>query len=392
MFLKSIKLTNFRNFENFSHNFGKNLTILFGKNAAGKTNFLEAVRFLSFSKSFRADHDLDLIFWGKDFAKVQAQVKTNEENQELDLILSKKQREIEKIIKINNVDQPVSSLIGKFISVLFSPEDILLISGPPALRRRYLDIILGQIDKLYYHFLLELKKVIVSRNKLLLEIKERHANLAELPFWDEKLVQCGVFIIQKRKELLDFINSKIGEVYQTIAGKSGFSAKTGTSTFLSEGTQTGLSAKTGDKTLELRYNPNIEFENVEEIEDNFKKELNIKKEEEIAKCRTLCGPHRDDFVFYLGQKRLSCFGSRGEFRSAILALKILELDFLESRLAERPILLLDDIFSELDSDRRNHLLSLVTKQQTIVTTTEFNFISREFINQAEIVKIQNSKI
>ncbi|MEW6407288.1 MAG: DNA replication/repair protein RecF [Patescibacteria group bacterium] len=370
MFLKSIKLTNFRNFENFSHNFEKNLTILFGKNAAGKTNFLEAARFLSFSKSFRADHDLDLIFWGKDFTKIQAQVKTREENQELDLILSKKQRGIEKIIKINNANQPVSFLIGKFISVLFSPEDMLLISGSPALRRRYLDIILGQIDHHYYHFLLELKKVLASRNKLLLEIKEHRADIKELSFWDEKLVQCGAFIIKKRKELLDFINSKIAIVYQTIAGNSGDS----------------------HQKVTVTYTPNIEFEEIAEIENNFQKELSIKKEEEIQKCRTLCGPHRDDFIFYLNRRKLSCFGSRGEFRSAILALKILELDFLESRLSERPVLLLDDIFSELDSTRRVHLLSLVQKQQTIITTTELNFISKEFVNKGEVVEIRNSEL
>lgn len=388
MFLKSIKLINFRNFESFSHNFKKNLTILYGKNAAGKTNLLEAVRFLSFSKSFRADHDLDLIYLNKDFTKVMAKVKTGEENLEIDLTLSQKERKIEKIIKINNVARSVSYLVGKFISVLFSPEDILLISGSPQLRRRYLDIILSQTNQHYYHFLLELKKVLASRNKLLWEIKEGRANLAELSFWDTKLIQCGIFIIQKRKKLLDFINSKIASVYQTIAGESGFSTKAGSATFLSKETQTEIPAKAGGfGRLQLRYTPNIEFENVNEIEENFQKELSIKKEEEIQKCRTLCGPHRDDFVFYLEGGCLSCFGSRGEFRSAILALKILELDFLENQIGERPVLLLDDIFSELDSIRRARLLSLVQKQQTIITITELDFISHEFIDKGEVVEI-----
>lgn len=386
MFLKSIEFTNFRNLGNLRHDFKRNLSILVGQNAAGKTNFLEGVRFLSFSKSFRADHDQDLILWQKDFAKVKGEVKNKEEDLQIDIALENKNRKLKKTIKIRGAIRPVSNLLGRFISVLFSPEDLFLVQGAPSLRRRYLDIILGQINPHYYHCLLELKKVLASRNKLLLEIREGRADRRELSFWDTKLVQCGVFIIRKRKELLDFINSKIKDFYSAIAGDSSRSSHT---MLQGHESDAGAPPLSRSNILQLRYAPDIEFENVNGIEENFQKELAIRKEEELQKARTLCGPHLDDFVFYLSSKRLACFGSRGELRSAILALKMAELDFLEAQLSERPILLLDDIFSELDALRRGHLFSLVQKQQTIVTATELDFLSSEFRERAETLEIKN---
>lgn len=363
MRINSLEIANFRNFERFSHKFSKNLTIFYGKNAAGKTNLLEAVRFLSFAKSFRAKRDADLIFWGKDFATAHGAMHSQEKDIEIHLALKRIGASAQKIIKINNSSYPVSRLVGKFVSVLFSPEDMMLISGAPGLRRHYLDVILAQVDNIYYHCLVELKKILLSRAKILFELKNHNAAPKELEFWNEKLIQYGSIVMLKRRELIESLNQAMRDSYKIISGNA-------------------------EKELKIYYLSNIRFNSQEDLTENFKKELMLKSYEEIRREQNLCGPHRDDFIFLLSGRRLANFGSRGEFRSAILALKIAELKFLENQLGERPVLLLDDIFSELDAYRRNHLALIVEKQQTIITATELALVDGEFVEKGEVREIK----
>lgn len=357
--LKTITLENFRNYGNFSLDFA-DTTILIGPNGVGKTNIIEAIYAISTGRSWRTSHDMEAINWEHDLGRIKANVK-NDKEFDLEMLIQRNPvasyPQI-KIIKINSVKKKLTDLLGKLPAVLFSPEQMQLVSGAPNLRRRFLDIVLCQVDKKYTQALLELTKIIRGRNKLLYYIKMGKSKAGELDFWDEKLIDLGSFIINKRTKLVKKINEKLSINYQTISG-------------------------TGEG-LQLKYKTSVDPE-------QFADMIVAQREREIEATATLFGPHRDDIIFLLDSRDLSTFGSRGEFRSAILALKIAELDFLkENSEGVEPVLLLDDIFSELDANRRLHLGKIVANQQTIITTTDLDHIEKTLRDKAKIVELEGN--
>lgn len=366
MHLKSLTLANFRNYQNFESDFKNSLIILTGPNASGKTNLLEAIRLLSLSKSFRARSDYDLVRWNMDYAKIRGNIKKNSAKLNIDITIEKT-RKRKKTIKINQIEKKAFDLIGELVTVLFSPEDLNLISSSPGDRRKYLDIVICQIDKNYCRALAQYKKVLQQRNQLLSNIKEGFSTKQELCFWNNKLVSLGTKIIIKRKKALIFFNKKLSTIYNEICDSK-------------------------DQKLKLIYRPNLPLIKNISIPEIFHQELQNKQDREIYKTFTLVGPHRDNFIFELNNNKLSIFGSRGEYRSAILALKATELDFIEKNLNERPVLLLDDVFSELDKKRRNHMFNLVTRQQTFITTADFIALEVGFVREAQIVKIKSGEV
>lgn len=367
MHLSSLQLQNFRNYQDFNSSFTNGLIILTGQNASGKTNLLEAIQLLSLSKSFRARSDHDLIYFNFDYAKILGNVQKNSHQTKLDITIDSLTSKNQKIIKINGLKSRAFDLIGELVTVLFSPEDLNLINSSPSLRRRYLDVVICQIDKDYCRNLAEYKKVLINRNQLLSNIKNGYSSRSELNFWNEKLVNLGSAIIVKRQEAIKFYNSKLSSIYNDICDSE-------------------------KQKLKIIYKPNLPIIKDVDLKKLFYQELKNKYEREIYKTYTLVGPHRDNFVFELNGKRLAVFGSRGEHRSAILALKSAELDFLEKKLGERPILLLDDVFSELDSKRRNHMYDLVSQQQTFITTADFVGLEVGFIREAQVLQIKNGEI
>ena len=363
MKLKSLKLQNFRNHPEFQHNFEKNITVFYGPNAIGKTNILEAIRFLSLPKSFRARVDRELINWNSDFARCEGEFEKEGDKTDVEIYLSK-QKNQKKVIKIDNNVRKVSDLVGQFFIVLFCPEDLNLISESPSMRRRYLDIIVSQADKKYYQEISELKKILLNRNKLLFEIKERGSDSAMLEFWNEKLISLSKNIFRKRLYLINFINKKLPKLVSQI----------------------GLRGK----KLEIKYKSKLKEIDIENFEAEFRKKLEEKQQNEIRRVRTLIGPHRDDFEILLNNKNASYFASRGETRGIMLALKLSELSFSKEIFEVNPILLLDDIFSELDFEHRKNIVKIARNQQTIITTTELELIGRELVREAEVVKIGSS--
>lgn len=353
--LEHLSLENFRNYDKFSIDFDKT-TILIGPNGIGKTNILEAVYLLSTGRSWRTNHISSIIFWDKDFARASVDLDSKAKIK-LEMIL---QRFVSpdypkaKMVKINDVKKKVTDLLGKMTVVLFSPETIQMIDGSPVLRRRFLDILICQTDHKYTLALLELSKIIRGRNKLLFYIKIGRSKINELEFWDEKLVVLGKFIIKKRQKTIEFLNKNLSEVYKTISGL--------------------------DENLKILYKPSINSE-------NFTDALASIQGREIERANTLLGPHRDDLVFLLNSKNIATFGSRGEYRSVILALKLCELEYLKNSSETEPILLLDDIFSELDQARRLHLSKIVSNQQTIITTTDLDHIEKGLREKAKIVEL-----
>jgi len=354
--LKHLDLINFRNYEKYSIDFNE-ITIFVGPNGVGKTNIIEAIYLLSTGRSWRTNKDHEVVNWQAEVARMVAKI-DNEPALTIEMIIQKipnPEHPQTKLVKINGVKKKLTDILGRLPSVLFSPEEIHLIDGAPLLRRRFLDILLCQIDKKYILALLDLLKIIRGRNRLLYYLKIGRSKVDELAFWDEKLVTLGSFIIKKRQKTITKMNEELTKKYQEIAGEA--------------------------ETLQLKYKPTVKVENFAQI-------LLANREREIEQTATLFGPHRDDLIFLLESKDITTFGSRGEFRSAVLALKVAELEFLAVEKGERPLLLLDDIFSELDKNRRIHLAKIVGGQQTIITTTDLDHIEKGLREKAKIVELK----
>ena len=337
MKLKRIVLQNFRCFKKKELVFSPQTTLIVGPNASGKTNVLEAIYLLSTAKSFRADRNVEMIHWGEELARVTGEI-LNDEEAQLEVVITtgliNGAKAPKKRCLVNGVAKRQSDLVGNLYSVAFRPEDLEIVTDSPGTRRRFLDEVLSQVDREYARSLLSYEKGLRQRNKLLDFIREGEAERSQLAFWDKLLCKNGEIITKKREELIAFFNEK--------------------KSFLDTDVKTSLA---------LYYDRSaISPERLERY-----------KEQELLAGATLVGPHRDDFqIIQKGgtDRDLSIYGSRGEQRMAALALKLCQLEFVESIKEIRPLLLLDDIFSELDEEHRQLVSGLLGQQQTIVTMTD----------------------
>ncbi len=365
MILHEITLQNFRSYNQTNFSFSSGTTLLLGPNTAGKTNILEAIMMAATGKSFRADRESEVIQWGKEVGRVIAEVgQLQEEQTKLEVVITTgmvggKKAPMKKHT-VNGVPRRMIDFVGNLRAVLFWPEDLELITDSPSRRRRYLDSVLIQVDREYRRNLLSYERGLRQRNRLLDLINEGKAHRHHLLFWDQLLITSGGYLTDKRFEYLEFLN-----------------------TF-----------EVSSLKFQVRYDKSVISES----------RLEQYKEEEVAAKATLVGPHRDDFVIAKFQIpnfndqiktelfNLSKFGSRGEQRLAVLWLKLAELAYIEkwSREAEsgsaRPVLLLDDIFSELDREHRKLVLSLVGQQQTIITSANEDII-KLIPQQVQIVRL-----
>ncbi len=357
MYLKKIILKNYRNIEESLLEFNENLNILTGFNGQGKTNLLEAIYLLGTGSSHRNNIDRELINWKKDRALIQVLLFRRDQ----ELILSLRLDGSQKIIEINNTPVGrVSELIGNLNVVLFSPEDLNLVKGGPAYRRKFLDVEISQVSSYYLYLLNKYRNVLKQRNKLLKDLREGKGDKVLLALWDEKLVEIGSKIINKRIKVVEKLKILARLSHRQITA--------------------------GSENLTIEYETSLkEFKENKETEVIFKQNLVNNKKEEIMRGFTLVGPHRDDLVLKINEVDLRKYGSQGQQRTAALALKMAELEFMKSETGEYPILLLDDVFSELDQQRRNTLLGLIAdKIQTFITTTDLNDIGQ--------IKQQNHKL
>jgi len=354
MFLKKIRLVNFRNFANWQTQFAP-LTIFYGKNGVGKTNLLEAIAILSFFHTYRGRRQYEIIAFGQDFCKITGEIfKEKKRKYSLEFV----QTHEEKRIKINQVAKKLSKNIGFFKTVSFWPESLQIISGAPILRRRFYNLLLCQEDFSYTAALIEYSKIVVARNKILWQIAKNQSPADQLLFWDQQLVQYGQEIIAKRQNLTKFLNNILPKTYQDITATS--------------------------QILKIEYRTSV-------AADKYQQILNANRDKEILYQTTLFGPHRDDFTFKLANKNIALYGSRGEQRSALLALKIAELKYLEEKTQDKPILLLDDIFSELDALRKEKIANVLQEQQSIVTTVDTAAVPQSLLAKSQIICLEDGK-
>lgn len=345
MFLKRLQLTNFRNYSSLELSFDTRPTILVGNNAAGKSNLLEAIYLLSTTKSLRAEVENELIKKGEEFVTVKGLTK---DQTLLEISLQVADGDLLKRIKVNGIGRRVTDFIGNLPAVIFYPADINMVTGAPSLRRWHLDLGLAQIDPVYKKALTLYEQFLTARNRVLKRIREGYGKADELDYWTKELVTLGKVISDKRKVFFGFINS--------------------------------LEKPLGEFRFE--YQPS-------EVTAERLMETNGR---EVAAAATLIGPHRDDFRVILNGRDLAHFGSRGEQRTATLAFKLAQLEYMAKILETRPILLLDDVFSELDVMHRAHVVEIVDKQQTIIATVELDNIPKEFLASARILRVEDGKI
>lgn len=349
MIIKSIELQNFRNYEDLNISFDEGTNIFYGDNAQGKTNILEAAYLSGTTKSHKCSKDKEMIRFGEQEAHIRTIVVKKEKEYQIDMHLKNNRS---KGIAINKVPiKKASELFGILNMVFFSPEDLNIIKNGPAERRRFLDSELCQLDKIYLSDLTTYNKILNQRNKLLKDMVYRPDLKDTLPVWDMQLVETGRKIIRRRKQFVDELNEIVHDIHYRISGEK--------------------------ENLLLQYEPSIE-------DIFFEDELSRVKERDMRQCMTSVGPHRDDLLFSIGEVDIRKFGSQGQQRTSALSLKLSEIELVKRSIHDTPVLLLDDVLSELDSNRQNYLLNSIHDTQTLITCTGLD----EFVkNRFQINKI-----
>ena len=359
MKIKSLKLKNFRNYDLLDLTFDDSANIFYGDNAQGKTNILEAVYLSGTTKSHRGSKDRDLIEFGKEESHIETIVEKNGIDYQIDMHLKKNSP---KGISINRMPiRKASELFGIVNLVFFSPEDLNIIKNGPAERRRFIDLELSQLDRVYLSNLANYNRVVNQRNHLLKEIGfsgyEKHAGTLEI--WEMQLIQYGNKIIERRKAFIEEMNEIISSIHKKLTG--------------------------GREEIRILYEPSNK-------ELTFEQALRKYKDRDLKLKSTSVGPHRDDICFMEGDLDIRRFGSQGQQRTAALSLKLSEIELVRQSIHDTPVLLLDDVLSELDKHRQNYLLDSIHDIQTLITCTGVeDFVNHRFsINK--VFHVQNGQV
>ena len=334
MWINKIKIKNFRNYEEEEINLEKNVNIFYGENAQGKTNIIEAIFLCSMGKSFRAKKDKEMIKLDKENALIEIEYQKSDRDGKIKIELANK-----KTVYVNGIKiKKLSELLGNIHIVIFTPDDINILKGGPQNRRRFLDIMISQLKPNYMHNLNLYLKTLEQRNNYLRQIKEEGKDESLLEIWDEKLAEYAYNVSSYRNYFIEKIKNKIKNIHNEITD----------------------------------YKEDIEIEYITECLDKnkFLELLKQRRKLDIIKGFTTKGVHRDDFMIYINKKELDIYGSQGQHRTAILSLKLSELNIINEEIGEYPILLLDDFMSELDQKRRNHFLEKIENTQVIITCTD----------------------
>lgn len=357
MIIQSLELENFRNYETLSMQFDSGTNILYGDNAQGKTNILEAIYVAATTKSHKGSKDNEIINFDKEEAHIRTYLEKDEIETRVDMHLRKSKS---KGIAIDGQKiKKAADLLGLCNVVFFSPEDLNIIKNGPAERRRFVDMELCQLDSFYLYNLNHYNKIVNQRNKLLKDMYMNPDLKDTLTIWDSQLVSFGSKIIERRKVFAEQLNEIILGIHKKLSG--------------------------GKEEIVVFYNPDVSIE-------DFEAKLKVNQERDIKLKQTTIGPHRDDFSFMIGKLDIRRFGSQGQQRTSALSLKLSEIELVKKIAKDSPILLLDDVLSELDSNRQNYLLNSIGDIQTIITCTGLEeFVNNRFeINK--IYKVSDGKV
>ena len=357
MIIKSIELSNYRNYEHLDISFDEGTNILYGDNAQGKTNILEAAYVSGTSKSHKGSRDKDMIRFEQNESHIKTIVEKQEREYQIDIHLKKNKS---KGIAINKVPiKKASELFGILNIIFFSPEDLNIIKNGPSERRRFIDAELCQLDKIYLSDLTNYNKVLNQRNKLLKDLYFNPGLKETLPVWDMQLIQYGKKVISRRSQFIKELNEIVYDIHKQISG--------------------------GKEELFLQYEPNID-------DIFFEDELIRAKEKDLKYAQTSVGPHRDDLKISVGNVDVRKFGSQGQQRTCALSLKLSEIKLVENTIHDKPILLLDDVLSELDHNRQNFLLQAIYDTQTIITCTGLDDFVKNRFTLNKVYEVENGTV
>ncbi len=357
MFVNSLELSHYRNYNSLSITFNPGITILYGDNAQGKTNILEAIYLCSTTKSHRGSKDKEIIQFGEEESHLRVKLTKSSVEHKIDMHLRKNKS---KGVAVDGQSIKKSGeLFGIIHIIFFSPEDLSLIKNAPAERRKFINMELCQLNKLYYYNYINYNKALNQRNTLLKQIYFKPELADTLDMWDAYLVEYGKGIIEEREQFVVQLNDMVRGIHSHLTG--------------------------GREEIEIVYEKNVTIDDYENVIKN-KREIDLKYQS------TQTGPHRDDICFYINGVDVRRFGSQGQQRTAALSLKLAEIELVKSVIHDNPILLLDDVMSELDSNRKNYLLDSIKEIQTIVTCTGYDDFIKSRLNIDQIYKVTNGTI
>jgi len=397
MRLKHLSLTNFRNYLRLELDLPPRITLLQGGNAQGKTNLLEAIYYLSAASSPQAEADRQLINWRAweedlPFARLTTDIDGGPLRRLEITLLPPSQGGLRKEIKINGVKRRVADLLGLLKVVIFLPDDVGLIAGSPSPRRRYLNALISQVDRAYPRALQEYERVLIRRNHLLRRLRER-ADFGQLEYWDEQLVERGSELIAARLRAVSALDHLAKEIHLRLTGEEEpLRLFYRSSLPLEEGARSPYQLP-----LDMLHHPASQMLQpqlaAKEIANLFHQRLREGRRQEIERGVTLVGPHRDDLRFFIWGMDLTIYGSRGQQRTCALSLKLAQVGLVRTETEEEPILLLDDVMSELDPARREYLLASIKGQgQVIITATELAPFPPDFLKKAALFHIKDGKV
>lgn len=369
MNIERLQLTDYRNYESLTLDFSNKINVFIGENAQGKTNVMESIYVLAMAKSHRTANDKELIRWDADYGKIEGVVNKRYGSVPIELTISKKGKKG----KINHLEQSkLSNYIGQMNVVMFAPEDLNIVKGSPQIRRRFIDMEIGQISPVYLHDLLTFQKILKQRNHLLKNNQGKASLASDVMFdiYTEQYVQAAVQIIQKRFQFMELLQAWAEPIHFGISR--------------------------GLEKLVIKYRPVSGMEanwSAQQMMEYLTKKLEEVKQREIERGVTLIGPHRDDLQFFVNDYDVQTYGSQGQQRTTALSLKLAEIELIKQETKETPILLLDDVLSELDDYRQSHLLNTIQGEvQTFVTTTSVEGIHHETIQHAKLFHVKQGAI
>jgi DNA replication and repair protein RecF len=380
MLLTHLSLHNFRNYVRLDLDLPLGVSLLLGENAQGKTNLLEAIYYLATTRSPHAGADRELVNWlaveeePLPYARLVGRVARGVGKVAIEITLTQQanhQTRYRKQIRLNGVAKRAMDLLGQLNVVLFLPEDIALVSGSPSGRRRYLDAALCQIDPFYCRSLSRYNQIVTQRNALLRDLRERGGDPAQLAFWNERLVEHGTHLVRRRWEALVVLDELAHAVHGQLTD--------------------------GGERLHLRYVPSVEMDGpggADDIAPAFQDQVEDLRRREIAAGMTLVGPHRDEVRFLINGMDAGVYGSRGQQRTAALALKLAEVDLMRTETGEYPVLLLDDVLSELDEHRRRFLMHTLEDgaEQAIITTTNLHTVPQALLQRCHLWRVEMGRL
>ncbi|EPI02540.1 MULTISPECIES: DNA replication/repair protein RecF [unclassified Enterococcus] len=368
MRLNKLQLKDYRNYHELNMEFSKNLVIFLGENAQGKTNILESIYVLAMTRSHRTASEQELISWGKDQALIQGEITRGTSKIPLEILLSKKGRRT----KINHIEQKkLSSYVGQLNVILFAPEDLSIVKGSPQLRRKFLDMELGQVNPIYLYDLVQYQGILKQRNQYLKQLNEKkQSDQLYLDVLSEQLAEFGSKVLAARYRFVQRLEYWANALHGQITHQK--------------------------ESLQIDYLSSIGSladQTQEQLQETFLELLKKNKQKDLFRGTTTIGPHRDDLQFLINEKNVQTYGSQGQQRTTALSVKLAEIDLIKEETNEYPILLLDDVMSELDDSRQLHLLETIEgKVQTFLTTTTLEHVKNKMTVEPEVFYVQQGKI